>query len=86
MTRIRILAPVCVVACVAVSWMSGAAAQQQQQRQQQAPARAQGTMPLETAWHQCLQWVDRTAPRTGENDNQRTAQFKACMTERGFTR
>ncbi len=36
---------------------------------------------LEQAWQQCLQYVDQIAPRSGsgENDTQRTAQFKACM-------
>ena len=33
----------------------------------------------EQAWHQCIQYVDKMVPRTGENDQERTAQFKACM-------
>jgi hypothetical protein len=58
----------------------------QQQPQPQPRTSGQATTALEQAWHQCRQWVDQTAPRTGENDAQRTAQFKACMTQRGVTR
>ena len=35
--------------------------------------------PLKQAWHQCLQYVEQVASRSPEADQERIAQFKACM-------
>lgn len=67
MTRVSSIASgLAVVLLTTVSFNSIASAQQ---------------VSREEAWHRCLQAVDQATPRTGDgnNDQTRTAQFKACM-------
>jgi hypothetical protein len=74
MKRILTIATGCIIVAASVSVASA---------QSRQPARAQGTVSHEAAWHQCLQRVDSKTRRTGENDRTRTAIFKACMAEMG---
>lgn len=49
-------------------------------------ASAQGKVTREQAWAQCLKAVDQAHPATesGDNDSERIAAFKACMTDKGY--
>jgi hypothetical protein len=71
MTRIGPIASGFALALLATVSFNGIAAAQQ--------------TSLEQAWHKCLQAVDQATPRTGDgnNDQTRTAQFKACMEKLG---
>jgi hypothetical protein len=45
----------------------------------------QGTLLHRQAWHDCLRYVQQVTSPSPEADQERIAQFMACMTERHVT-
>jgi hypothetical protein len=45
----------------------------------------QGAIVHRQAWHECLRYVQQVTSPSPEADQERIAQFMACMTERHVT-